>query len=305
MQYDANGALLNSAIPELGEPVRGKVRDIYDLGDSLLLVTSDRLSAFDVILPNGIPDKGKVLNAMAKFWFEYFADVENHLISMDSKDYPAVLQPYAEHLEGRSMWVKKCSPYPVECVARGYLIGSGWKEYQASKSVCGISLRDGYEMAAKLDEVIFTPATKAEVGDHDENISFERMAEIVGQELADELKANTISIYSNAAEYARGKGIIIADTKFEFGELDGKTILIDEVLTCDSSRFWPIESWQEGFNPPSLDKQYVRDYLESLDWDKTAPGPELPEKVVANTRKIYMEAYKQLTGKCLFEKEEA
>ncbi len=296
MNYDANGALLSTVIPELGEPIRGKVRDIYDLGDALLLVASDRLSAFDVVMPNGIPNKGAVLTSMSKFWFELFDWMPNHLISMDVDEYPDVLKPYKSHLDKRSMLVKKCKPLPVECVARGYLIGSGWKDYQASGAVCGIDLRDGYVLADKLDEAIFTPAYKAPKGEHDENISFERAVELVGQDVAQFVKEKTLELYTKGAEYARTKGIIIADTKFEFGELNGEIILIDEVLTCDSSRFWPAATWQAGSNPKSLDKQYVRDYLETLDWGKTAPGPELPAEVVKHTGELYLQAFRELTG---------
>ena len=242
MNYDANGALLSTEIPELGEPIRGKVRDIFDLGDSLLLVASDRLSAFDVVMPNGIPNKGAVLTSMSKFWFELFDWMTNHLISMDVNEYPEALKPYASHLDKRSMLVKKCKPLPVECVARGYLIGSGWKDYQATGSVCGLDLREGYVLADQLDKPLFTPAYKAPKGEHDENISFERAVELVGQDTAQFVKDKTLELYSKGAEYALTKGIIIADTKFEFGESDGEIILIDEVLTCDSSRFWPAAS---------------------------------------------------------------
>ncbi len=296
MQYDGNGALITTAIPELGEPKRGKVRDIYDLGDSLLLVASDRLSAFDVVMPNGIPDKGKVLTSMAAFWFEWLDWMPNHVIATDVKDFPDKLQPYAKDLEKRSMLVKKCEPCLVECVARGYLIGSGWKDYQKTGKVCGIELRRGYSIADKLDKPLFTPATKAEAGNHDENISYARTVEIVGAETAAKLRDHTLEIYTKAADFARDRGIIIADTKFEFGFLDDELILIDEVLTCDSSRFWPAESYEPGKNPPSLDKQYVRDWLETLDWDKTAPGPELIPEVVERTREIYLKAFEQLTG---------
>ncbi len=299
MIRDRNGALLSTQIEGAPEPKRGKVRDIYDFGDSLLLVASDRISAFDVVMPNGIPDKGKVLTSLSKFWFELLDWMPNQLISMDVNEYPDVLKPYARDLDKRSMLVKKCNALPVECVARGYLIGSGWKDYQKTGSVCGIELRDGYQIASKLDEPLFTPAYKAEQGEHDENISFEKTIELVGKETAEFLKENTLRLYKTAADYALTKGIIIADTKFEFGTLGDDIILIDEVLTCDSSRFWPADTWEEGKNPNSLDKQYVRDYLETLDWNKTAPGPDLPDEVVERTHKIYLQAYKELTGKDL------
>ncbi|MCJ8331869.1 MAG: phosphoribosylaminoimidazolesuccinocarboxamide synthase [Lentisphaeria bacterium] len=299
MNYDENAALLSSSIPELGEPKRGKVRDIYDLGDSLLLIATDRISAFDVVMPNGIPDKGKVLTSISKYWFDSIDWLPNHLITMNTDEYPDVLKPYAADLDQRSMLVKKCEPLPIECVARGFLIGSGWKDYQKTGAVCGISLRDGYQIASRLDEVLYTPASKADVGDHDENISFEQTVEIVGQEAADKCKEMTLRLFIEAAEVALEKGIIIADTKFEFGYYEGEIILIDEVLTCDSSRFWPASSYEEGKNPPSLDKQFVRDYLETQDWDKTAPGPVLPDEIVQKTREIYREAYKQLTGEDL------
>lgn len=294
MQYDRNGALLQTEIEGLPAPTRGKVRDIYDLGDSLLLVASDRISAFDVIMPNGIPDKGKVLTGLSMFWFSRFDWMANHLISADVAEYPAVLQPYAKDLAGRSMLVKKAQPLPVECVARGYLIGSGWKDYQSTGGVCGIALREGYQIASKLDTPIFTPAHKAEIGEHDENISYAQVETAVGAETAAYLREQTLRLYSEAADFARTRGIIIADTKFEFGRFDGEIILIDEVLTADSSRFWPADGWQEGKNPPSLDKQFVRDYLETLDWGKVAPGPDLPDEIVEKTREKYLQALEQI-----------
>ncbi len=297
MQYDHNGALLISQIPGLPEPRRGKVRDIYELEDNLLLVASDRLSAFDVVMPNGIPDKGRVLTSMSKFWFDLFDWMPNHVITMDVNEYPEPLRACARDLEKRSMLVKKCQPLPVECVARGYLIGSGWREYEKTGALCGIDLPAGHKLASKLDEPIFSPATKAELGTHDENISYARVVEIVGAETAAFLRDHTLKLYTAAADFARGKNIIIADTKFEFGFSDGEIILIDEALTCDSSRFWPADQWREGENPPSLDKQFVRDYLETLDWNKTAPGPELPDAIVAKTREKYLQAYRQLTGR--------
>jgi phosphoribosylaminoimidazole-succinocarboxamide synthase len=300
MQYDANNALIQSSIPGLPEPKRGKVRDIYDLGDSLLMVASDRISAFDCVMPNGIPDKGKVLTQLSRFWFELFDWMPNHLISMDVAEYPESVQCVAKDLEGRSMLVKKVDAISVECVARGYLVGSGWKEYQADGSVCGIPLREGYAQAEKLDQALFTPAYKAEQGEHDENISFERVVELIGEETADTLKNNTLKLYSEAADYARSKGIIIADTKFEFGhDKDGSVILIDEVLTPDSSRFWPEDQYCTGQNPPSLDKQFVRDWLESVNFNKTPPAPVLPDEVVEKTREKYLDALKQISGKGL------
>ncbi|MBT3290781.1 MAG: phosphoribosylaminoimidazolesuccinocarboxamide synthase [Victivallales bacterium] len=300
MQYDRNNALLQSSIPGLPEPRRGKVRDIYDLGDELLLVASDRLSAFDVVMPNGIPDKGKVLTQISLFWFELMDWMPNHLISADPADFPAPAQAVADDLVGRSMLVKKAGSIAVECIARGYLVGSGWKEYQAEGTVCGLKLRKGYVQADKLDAPIFTPSYKAEQGEHDENITFEQTVEMVGTETANALRDNTLKIYKTAADYAATKNIIIADTKFEFGfDKDGSMILIDEVLTPDSSRFWPAELYTTGANPPSLDKQFVRDWLESVDFNKTPPAPNIPDEVVMKTREKYLEAIEQLTGKGL------
>ncbi|MGD9807091.1 MAG: phosphoribosylaminoimidazolesuccinocarboxamide synthase [Deferribacterales bacterium] len=267
---------------------RGKVRDIYDFDDKMLIVTTDRLSAFDVILPNGVPGKGKILTEIALFWFEQTKHiVRNHIITADIDEMPEVCQKYKAQLEGRSMLVHKCQPFPVECVARGYITGSGWKDYQKTGAVCGIKLPAGLVDSERMPETLFTPATKAEVGDHDENISFEKMAEIIGQAKADKLKELTIKIYETARDIADKKGIIIADTKFEFGELDGEIILIDEVLTPDSSRFWFKDKYEPGKPQQSMDKQVVRNYLETLDWDKTAPGPVLPDEIVANTAEIY------------------
>lgn len=299
MKYDRNNALIASSIPGLPSPHRGKVRDIYDLGDSLLMVASDRISAFDCVMPNGIPDKGKVLTQLSLFWFEFMDWMPNHLISADTADFPEAAQEVADDLTGRAMLVKKADAIPVECVARGYLVGSGWKEYQQNQSVCGISLRPGYAQADNLDAPIFTPAFKAEQGEHDENISFARAVEITGADTAAQLRDNTLKLYQTAADYAAGRGIIIADTKFEFGLDDGAMILIDEVLTPDSSRFWPAESYTSGANPPSLDKQYVRDYLESVEFDKSPPAPELPDQVVAKTREKYVDALKQLADKTI------
>ncbi len=297
MQYDANGALIETRIPGLKMVNRGKVRDIYDLGDSLLFVATDRISAFDVVMPNGVPDKGRVLTQISLFWFDLMADwLENHLITADVTTRPE-LAPYAADLQGRSMIVRKAKVLPVECIVRGYLIGSGWKDYRATGMVSGIRLREGYRQAEKLDRPLFTPSTKAELGDHDEAISLEQVAEIVGQDRADALRDLSLKIYCTARDYAETRGIILADTKFEFGEVDGRIILVDEVLTPDSSRFWPRDRYQVGTSPVSLDKQYVRDYLETLDWNKTAPGPELPADVVRKTSEKYREAYRTLTGK--------
>jgi phosphoribosylaminoimidazole-succinocarboxamide synthase len=290
--------LLQSTLPF---PLRrGKVRDVYDLGDALLIVASDRISAFDVIMPNGIPDKGKILTALSLFWFERFAgEFENHLIATDVADYPADVRPYKDQLEGRSMLVKKASVVPIECVARGYLAGSGWKEYQQSQTVCGVSLPAGLRQCDKLPEPIFTPATKEESG-HDINIPYEEAARRVGDETAGVLRDRTLSLYTKAADYARSRGIIIADTKFEFGRLpDGRLILVDEVLTPDSSRFWPADGYEPGRDQASFDKQFVRNWLETQPWDKTPPAPRLPEDVVEGTRRKYLEAYERLTGRTL------
>ncbi|MBR4894216.1 MAG: phosphoribosylaminoimidazolesuccinocarboxamide synthase [Kiritimatiellae bacterium] len=296
MKYDKNHALLECSIPGILSK-SGKVRDVFDLGDSLLMVVTDRISAFDVILPSGVPDKGKVLNSLSLFWLEYLG-VKNHLITANVDEYPEVLQPYKEDLRDRSMLVKKVNMVEVECIARGYLTGSGWKEYQKSGTVNGLKLREGYENASKLDEVLFTPTTKAAVGDHDEAIDYAQTEALVGAATAKALKDATISLYSKAAEYARSHGIIIADTKFEFGmDDDGSLILADEVLTPDSSRFWPEDSYAVGSNPPSLDKQYVRDWLDSIQFNRQPPGPELPDEVIAKTREIYLKAYEDLTGR--------
>ena len=297
MKYDLNGALLRTEIDAVPIINRGKVRDIYDLGDSLLFVATDRISAFDCVMPNGIPGKGKVLTQISLFWFEMMNWLPNHLITGDFSKFPEVLQPYEKDLRDRSIIVKKAEPLPVECIARGYIIGSGWKDYQKTGEICGIKLRDSYRQADKLDLPIFTPSTKAEQGLHDENISFEKTVDLVGQEIADKIKDLTLKIYSTAANFAETKGIILADTKFEFGFYNGEIILIDEVLTPDSSRFWPIEKYEIGCSPPSLDKQFVRDYLETCDWGKTPPAPALPKEIVMKTAQKYFEAYKTLTGK--------
>ena len=298
MKYDKNHALLECRIPGIPQK-SGKVRDVFDLGDSLLMVVTDRISAFDVILPCGIPDKGKVLNQLSLFWLEFFG-VKNHLITADVDAYPAVLQPYKEDLRGRSMLVRKVNMVEVECIARGYLTGSGWKEYKASQTVNGEKLREGYQNASKLDEVLFTPTTKAAIGDHDEAINYAETVKLVGEETAKALRETTISLYKRAADFAIQHGIIIADTKFEFGkDADGSLILADEVLTPDSSRFWPEASYAVGKNPPSLDKQYVRDWLDSINFNHQPPGPVLPDDVIARTREIYVKAYEDLSGKKL------
>ena len=296
MQYDANGALINTEIPGLPMISRGKVRDIYDLGDALLFVATDRLSAFDVVMPNGVPRKGEVLTQISLFWFELMKDVPNHLITADVTT-RSELVPYAKDLQGRSMIVRKATILPAECIVRGYLVGSGWKDYQKTGIVSGLKLREGYQQASKLDEPLFTPSTKAAVGDHDEAISFEGVAELVGLEKATVMRDLALKIYTTARDYAEKRGIIVADTKFEFGVIDGVVTLVDEVLTPDSSRFWPADQYQVGTSPVSLDKQFVRDYLETLDWDKTAPGPEIPADVVEKTTLKYLEAYRMLTGK--------
>ena len=287
------GALIETSLP-LPLARRGKVRDVYDLGESFLFVATDRISAFDVVLSPGIPDKGKVLNQISNFWFAHFSDVENHLLESDFARFPSEVRAHPE-LRGRSVLVRKCAVIPIECVARGYLVGSGLKEYQKSGTVCGIRLEPGLQTASKLREPIFTPATKAETG-HDENISFERMAETVGSDLAAQLRDLTLRLYKSAAEFALTRGIIIADTKFEFGLYEGRVVWIDEALTPDSSRFWPAGEYKVGKNPPSFDKQFVRDWLESTGWDKNSPAPELPPDVVAKTRENYIAAYRQLTG---------
>jgi phosphoribosylaminoimidazole-succinocarboxamide synthase len=286
-------------LPGIEKFKSGKVREVYDLGNQYLFIASDRISAFDCVMPNGIPNKGQVLNMISKFWFDRTGDiVKNHMISTDVSDFPAELKEHAELLKGRSMLVQKAELLPVECIVRGYLIGSGWKEYQKSGTIGGMPLRAGYEMAGKLDEPIFTPSTKADEG-HDENISIDQMKEIVGEELGQKLIDISLQLYKTAADYALTKGIIMADTKFEFGMVGDELTLIDEVLTPDSSRFWPADTYQSGSSPFSFDKQYVRDYLETLDWDKTPPAPELPEKIVMKTREKYLEAYRLLTGEDL------
>ena len=291
--------VLQLELPGVKKLKSGKVREVFDLGDRLLFVASDRLSAFDVILPSGIPRKGEVLTQISYFWFAQTASFQpNHLISRADEPLPENLRPFAGTLARRSMIVKKCRPLAIECVVRGYLAGSGWKEYQKSQTVCGIQLPPGLKESSELPEPIFTPSTKADAG-HDENISFAQAEKIVGNDLAGQARAASLKIYHFARDYARQRGIIIADTKFEFGLDNGKLILIDEVLTPDSSRFWPADQYASGRGQPSFDKQFVRDYLETLDWDKTPPGPVLPPEVVARTTLKYLEAYERLTGKPL------
>ncbi|MCU0666925.1 MAG: phosphoribosylaminoimidazolesuccinocarboxamide synthase [Candidatus Omnitrophica bacterium] len=291
--------LLKTEFPDLKLFRRGKVRDVYDLGDNLLIVSTDRISCFDVVLGRGIPLKGKVLTLISYFWFDFLKDTTpSHFISASVKDYPENLQKYQSILEGRSMLVKKTKSFPVECIVRGYLSGSGWKEYQKSQSVCGIRLACGLKESDKLPEIIFTPSTKAEEG-HDLNVNQEYIQDLLGKDTADKLKDLSIAIYKKASLYALSRGIIIADTKFEFGVLDGKIILIDEVLTPDSSRFWPLEGYCPGRSQPSFDKQFVRDYLETFVWDKTPPAPELPDDIIRKTSQKYLEAYQKLTGESL------
>jgi len=291
--------LLEIDLPGIPKVKSGKVREVFDLGDSFLFVATDRISAFDVIMPNGIPRKGEALTQLSHHWFdetEYL--VPNHRLRRADDYLPEQLAEHEELLRGRSMIVKKCEPLPIECVVRGFLAGSGWKEYQSNGTVCGIQLPEGMLECGEIMDPIFTPATKAEEG-HDENIPFERAVEIVGEDIAKKVRRLSLSIYVAARAKAREKGIIIADTKFEFGLLDGQIILIDEVLTSDSSRFWPADEYEPGRPQASFDKQFVRDYLETLDWDKQPPGPELPEEVVEKTREKYFEAFERITGRRL------
>lgn len=291
--------LLDTNLPGFEKIGRGKVRDIYAVDDMLLIVVTDRISAFDFVLASGIPDKGLVLNQMTLFWLQQLSSVvPNHLITADVAQYPSVLQQFADQLEGRSMLVRKADMIQVECVARGYLSGSGWKDYKRHGSVCGIPLPAGLEESARLPEPLFTPATKAQSG-HDENISFDTMTGLIGSELTEQLSRLTLSLYQAAADYALARGIIIADTKFEFGFVDGQLVLADEVLTPDSSRFWPADTYSPGGAQPSYDKQYVRDYLESIHWNKQPPAPSLPEEVAVRTSEKYKQAYQELTGQRL------
>jgi phosphoribosylaminoimidazole-succinocarboxamide synthase len=296
-------ALKTLELPGIKKVNSGKVREIFEVGGRLLLVATDRLSAFDVILPNPIPHKGRVLTQMSKFWFDRIADariVDHHVVEVDTDAFPQELSAYRKELSHRSMLVKKTQPLPIECVVRGYLAGSGWKEYRADQRICGIELPAGLTESDELPEPIFTPATK-EVSGHDENITFERTIEIVGEEIATKVRDLSLEIYKSARDYARSRGIIICDTKFEFGIEDSKLILIDEVLTPDSSRFWPADAYAPGKSQPSFDKQFVRDYLETLDWDKTPPGPELPQEIIEMTSDRYLEAFKRIAGRDLLD----
>jgi phosphoribosylaminoimidazole-succinocarboxamide synthase len=297
MPVDINAPpLLESNLPGIKLWKRGKVRDVYEVGDKLLLIATDRLSAFDVVLPSGIPGKGVLLTQMSLFWFELLKDVvPHHVVSADVSDYPDELKRFRDQLEGRSMLVQRTDVLPIECVVRGYIVGSGWKDYKKTGAICGIALPAGLRESDKLEPPIFTPATKAETG-HDENISFETMIETVGPDRAAEARRVSLEIYERARAHAEARGIIVADTKFEFGIRDGRLIWIDEALTPDSSRFWPRDAYAPGRSQPSFDKQFVRDYLETLDWDKQAPGPELPPEVVARTVEKYVEAFERLRG---------
>ena len=289
---------MQTTCPELKMVNQGKVRDIYDVGEYLLIVASDRMSAFDVIMSEGIPQKGYVLTEISKYWFEQMTDIiPHHIVSTNVDDYPQQTHQYRDQLEGRSMLVKKAKPLPIECIVRGYISGSGWKEYQQTGSICGIKLPAGLQQSDKLPEVIFTPSTKAELGTHDENISFAEVEKLCGAELAAQVRDVTIAIYNRAREMADAKGIIIADTKFEFGIFEGKLIWIDEALTPDSSRFWAKDQYNPGGPQPSFDKQFLRDYLETLDWGKCAPAPDLPQDIVDKTGQKYMEALTRLTSK--------
>ncbi len=283
--------------PELKLVNRGKVRDIYDLGEHLLIVTSDRISAFDVIMDEGIPQKGYVLTEISKFWFKQMTDlIPHHLVATEVDDFPSITHQYRDQLEGRSMLTKKAQPLPIECIVRGYISGSGWKEYQQRGSVCGIQLPAGLRQSDKLPQTLFTPSTKAELGEHDENITFAQAAELCGQELTQQVSDISIAIYERARQLAATKGIIIADTKFEFGMMGDQLIWIDEAMTPDSSRFWPADQYQPGSAQPSFDKQFLRDYLETLDWNKQAPPPKLPQEIVSKTGEKYLEALTRLTA---------
>ena len=297
MPVDINAApLLESKLPGVKLWKRGKVRDVYEVGDTLLLIATDRLSAFDVVLPTGIPGKGVLLTQMSLFWFELLKDVvPHHVLTADVSEYPSELRSFRDQLEGRSMLVQKTDVLPIECVVRGYIVGSGWKDYQKTGAVCGIALPAGLRESDRLEPPIFTPATKAETG-HDENISYETMVATIGEERAAEARRVSLEIYERARAHAEARGIIVADTKFEFGIRDGRLVWIDEALTPDSSRFWPKDAYAPGRSQPSFDKQFVRDYLETLDWDKQPPGPELPPEVVARTVKKYVEAFDSLRG---------
>ena len=290
-------AVFETDFPNLNLIKRGKVRDIYDLGETLLLVASDRISAFDVVMPNPVPDKGRVLTQISLFWFNVMAPlVSNHLVTSDVSAYPPECADYAQILDGRSMVIRKAAPLPIECVVRGYITGSGWKDYQQSGQVCGIDLPEGLVESQRLPEPLFTPSTKAELGEHDENIDFATAAQTIGEDLAERVKDLSLQIYTRGVELAAQRGIIIADTKFEFGMADGELILIDEVLTPDSSRFWPKASYAPGQSQNSFDKQYLRDFLVNSGWNKQPPAPQLPEEIVSNTRAKYLEALELFTA---------
>jgi len=297
-----NDALLTTSLGEIPLTARGKVRDLYAIGDELVFIATDRISAFDHVLGSGIPDKGKILTQLSHFWFEFLAGtVANHLLAEPSAKLLAMLAPFEEQIAGRSMIVKRAQMFPVECVVRGYISGSGWKDYLATGAVCGIELPTGLRESDKLPEPIFTPAAKINTGGHDQNISYATMVEAIGEEYAAELKRLSFAIYGKAAAHAASKGLILADTKFEFGLVDGKIVLADEVLTPDSSRYWPASSYAPGGAQPSFDKQYVRDYLESVRWNKQAPAPALPDEVIAKTREKYLEAFRLITGRAQLE----
>ena len=287
--------LLECQLPGIKKLRSGKVREVFDLGENLLIVATDRISAFDCILPTGIPRKGEVLTQMTLFWYGVLDFVPNHFITARFEAYPEALQPFGGQLRGRSMIVRKASPLPVECVARGYISGSAWKEYAATGKASGFQLPTGLLQSSRLPETLFTPATKAETG-HDENITWSQCRSVLGDELALQVRHHTVELYEHGCAHAARAGLLIADTKFEFGMANGELILIDECLTPDSSRFWPADGWKPGSNPPSFDKQFVRDYLETLDWDKTPPAPPLPEEVVRKTSEKYIEAYEKLSG---------
>ena len=291
-----NEALMATELPGVNLYARGKVRDVYDLGENLLIVATDRISAFDCIMPNGIPGKGKILTEMSLFWFDFVSDiVPNHLITARVDEFPEQLKPYGNLLEGRSMLVKKAERIDVECVVRGYLAGSGWREYQKTGSICGIKLPSGLTEAEKLPENIYTPSTKAEEG-HDENVTFDFISNMIGEKSAMKIRDLSLAVYEKARAYAESKGILIADTKFEFGILNDEVILCDEIFTPDSSRFWLLSDYKEGEEQQNFDKQFLRDYLETLDWNKTPPAPKLPEEIIVKTRAKYVEAFERLTG---------
>ncbi|HUG82398.1 MAG TPA: phosphoribosylaminoimidazolesuccinocarboxamide synthase [Bryobacterales bacterium] len=299
MPVTSSTPLLETNLPGIEPIARGKVRDIYDAGEHLLFVATDRISAFDVVLPNGIPHKGEVLTKLSMFWFNFLKGVvPTHFVTANLDEYPENFRQHREQLDGRSMLVKKLDMIPIECVARGYISGSGWKDYQKTGAICGVKLPDGLRMNGLLAEPVFTPATKAETG-HDENITFEQACGIIGEELCAKLRDLTLEIYMRAGQHALACGVVLADTKFEFGRENGEIILADEVLTPDSSRYWPLEFYQAGKEQVSFDKQFVRDYLETLEWDKTSPGPELPANIVAKTAEKYLEAYYTLTSEDL------